>query len=295
MPTTRPPTTPIRTVRPGRTVIVWMPPPVGRRVWRTPLATIAPAATSRTAPRRTFRRSPNSGAPIARSTNTPQNAAGTEPSASQRTRSTFTVPRRKCTLPPTGFMTTAATMSLDTADNGLTRKRRTRMGVSSAPPPIPVSPTTNPTRSPASITPSSRSIALRQAHKTDRQARLLEKEGQMRISAKADYAVRAAAELAATAPQGGPVKREQLAQAQAIPPKFLENILADLRNAGLVRSRRGAEGGYALTRAADEISVADVMRAVEGPLAAVQGVRPEALHYAGAASRLQIGRASCRG
>jgi Rrf2 family protein len=107
----------------------------------------------------------------------------------------------------------------------------------------------------------------------------------MRISAKADYAVRAAAELAA-APAGRPVKGEQLAQAQAIPPKFLENILADLRNAGLVQTRRGAEGGYALTRAAGEISVADVMRAVEGPLAAVQGIRPESLHYAGAATRL---------
>ena len=107
----------------------------------------------------------------------------------------------------------------------------------------------------------------------------------MRISAKADYAVRAAAELAA-APGGGPVKGEHLASAQGIPPKFLENILADLRNAGLVRTRRGAEGGYALTRAAGEISVADVMRAVEGPLAAVQGVRPESLHYAGAATRL---------
>lgn len=107
----------------------------------------------------------------------------------------------------------------------------------------------------------------------------------MRISAKADYAVRAAAELAA-APEGRPVKGEHLASAQGIPPKFLENILADLRNAGLVRTRRGAEGGYALTRAAGEISVADVMRAVEGPLAAVQGVRPESLHYAGAATRL---------
>ena len=107
----------------------------------------------------------------------------------------------------------------------------------------------------------------------------------MRISAKADYAVRAAAELAA-APESRPVKGEHLAAAQGIPPKFLENILADLRNAGLVRTRRGAEGGYALTRAAGEISVADVMRAVEGPLAAVQGVRPESLHYAGAATRL---------
>jgi len=107
----------------------------------------------------------------------------------------------------------------------------------------------------------------------------------MRISAKADYAVRAAAELAA-APAGRPVKGEQVAHAQEIPPKFLENILADLRHAGLVRTRRGAEGGYALTRAAGEISVADVMRAVEGPLAAVQGVRPESLHYSGSAARL---------
>jgi Rrf2 family protein len=107
----------------------------------------------------------------------------------------------------------------------------------------------------------------------------------MRISAKADYAVRAAAELAA-APEARPVKGEHLASAQGIPLKFLENILADLRNAGLVRTRRGAEGGYALTRPAEEISVADVMRAVEGPLAAVQGVRPESLHYSGAAARL---------
>jgi Rrf2 family protein len=108
----------------------------------------------------------------------------------------------------------------------------------------------------------------------------------MRISAKADYAVRAAAELAAASPEGRPVKGEQLAAAQGIPHKFLENILADLRQSGLVRTRRGAEGGYALTRDASEISVADVLRAVEGPLAAVQGTRPEGLHYRGAASRL---------
>jgi Rrf2 family protein len=108
----------------------------------------------------------------------------------------------------------------------------------------------------------------------------------MRISAKADYAVRAAAELAAAQPQGRPVKGEQLAVAQAIPQKFLENILADLRNAGLVQTRRGAEGGYALTRTASEISLAEVLRAVEGPLAAVQGTRPEALRYGGAATRL---------
>ncbi len=108
----------------------------------------------------------------------------------------------------------------------------------------------------------------------------------MRISAKADYAVRAAAELAAAEPTGRPVKGEQLSRAQGIPQKFLENILADLRHAGLVRTRRGAEGGYALTRAPSEISVADVLRAVEGPLAAVQGSRPEGLHYEGAAARL---------
>ena len=108
----------------------------------------------------------------------------------------------------------------------------------------------------------------------------------MRISAKADYAVRAAAELAASSSGGRPVKGEQLAEAQGIPHKFLENILADLRQAGLVRTRRGAEGGYALTRDPSEISVADVLRAVEGPLAAVQGTRPEGLRYRGAAARL---------
>jgi Rrf2 family protein len=83
-----------------------------------------------------------------------------------------------------------------------------------------------------------------------------------------------------------PVKGEVLAAAQGIPQKFLENILADLRHAGLVRTRRGVEGGYALTRPAAEIAVADVLRAVEGPLAAVQGVRPEGLRYGGAACRL---------
>ena len=108
----------------------------------------------------------------------------------------------------------------------------------------------------------------------------------MRISAKADYAVRAAAELAAAESEGKPVKGEQLSRAQGIPHKFLENILADLRRAGLVRARRGAEGGYSLSRTGAEITVADVLRAVEGPLAAVQGTRPEGLHYPGAAARL---------
>ena len=108
----------------------------------------------------------------------------------------------------------------------------------------------------------------------------------MRISAKADYAVRAAAELAAAQPSGEPVKGEQLARAQAIPQNFLENILTELRRAGIIRTRRGAEGGYLLARPAAEISVADVLRAVEGPLAAVQGIRPEDLEYGGAAVHL---------
>src|SRR5882757_11284398 len=108
----------------------------------------------------------------------------------------------------------------------------------------------------------------------------------MRITAKADYAVRAAAELAAVEADGVPVKGEQLARSQSIPQNFLENILTELRRAGIVRTRRGAEGGYQLARPAAEITVADVLRAVEGPLAAVQGVRPDQLAYGGAAERL---------
>ena len=108
----------------------------------------------------------------------------------------------------------------------------------------------------------------------------------MRISAKADYAVRAAAELAAAQPNGEPVKGEQLARSQSIPQNFLENILTELRRAGIIRTRRGADGGYQLARPAAEISVADVLRAVEGPLAAVQGIRPEDLEYGGAATHL---------
>ncbi len=107
----------------------------------------------------------------------------------------------------------------------------------------------------------------------------------MRLTAKADYALRAAAELAAAA--DGPVKTERIAQAQAIPVKFLENILLDLKHAGLVESRRGAEGGYRLARPADEIALADVIRAVEGPLANVRGLSPDALEYEGPAERLR--------
>jgi|SRR5581483_4073993 len=108
----------------------------------------------------------------------------------------------------------------------------------------------------------------------------------VRVSAKADYALRAAIELAVSA-DSGPVKGERIAQAQEIPLKFLENILSELRHAGIVRSQRGAEGGYWLARSPDEIAVADVIRAVEGPLANVRGVRPEQLEYAGSAEPLR--------
>jgi Rrf2 family protein len=106
----------------------------------------------------------------------------------------------------------------------------------------------------------------------------------MRVSAKADYAVRAAVELA-TAGEG-PVKGERISQAQGIPLKFLENILGELKHAGLVRSQRGTEGGYWLSKPADEITVADVIRAVEGPLASVRGESPESLDYRGSAEAL---------
>jgi len=108
----------------------------------------------------------------------------------------------------------------------------------------------------------------------------------VRITAKADYAVRAAVELAAAEGSGRPVKGEQLARNQDIPQNFLENILTELRRAGIIRTRRGADGGYQLARPAADITVADVLRAVEGPLAAVQGVRPDQLEYDGAAARL---------
>jgi Rrf2 family protein len=108
----------------------------------------------------------------------------------------------------------------------------------------------------------------------------------MRVSAKVDYALRAVIELAA-ASDGTPVKGERIAQAQEIPLKFLENILGDLRQAGIVRSQRGIEGGYWLARPPDEISVADVVRTVEGPIANVRGMGPESVSYLGSAERLQ--------
>jgi Rrf2 family protein len=116
-------------------------------------------------------------------------------------------------------------------------------------------------------------------------ARRPRQNGRMRISAKADYAIRATVELAAAG--DGPLKGDRIAQAQSIPIKFLENIMVDLRNGGLVRSQRGAEGGYWLARPAGEITLADVIRAVEGPLASVRGTRSEELSYAGSAEPLR--------
>ncbi len=107
----------------------------------------------------------------------------------------------------------------------------------------------------------------------------------MRISAKADYAVRAAVELAAASDEK-PVKAERVANAQGIPLNFLENILGELRHAGVVRSHRGAEGGFRLAKPANQITVADVIRAVEGPLASVRGGPPEGVEYPGASEGL---------
>jgi Rrf2 family protein len=107
----------------------------------------------------------------------------------------------------------------------------------------------------------------------------------VRISAKADYAVRAALELVAA--EGEPVKGERLAEAQDIPLQFLEHILLELKHARLVQARRGARGGYWLARPPADITVADVIRAVEGPLANIHEAAPEELHYAGAAELLR--------
>ena len=106
----------------------------------------------------------------------------------------------------------------------------------------------------------------------------------MRLSARVDYALRAMAELAAA---GAPRTVEQLATAQRIPSKYLENILGELRRGGLLRSQRGPDGGHRLARPTPEISIADVIRALDGELANVRGNRPEDLAYTGAAASLQ--------
>src|SRR5947208_14333797 len=107
----------------------------------------------------------------------------------------------------------------------------------------------------------------------------------MRISAKADYAVRAAVELAGVSDEK-PVKAERIATAQEIPLNFLENILGEMRHAGIVRSQRGADGGFRLAKAADQVSIADIIRAVEGPLASVRGGPPEEISYPGRSAAL---------
>jgi len=120
----------------------------------------------------------------------------------------------------------------------------------------------------------------------------------MRLSARVDYALRAVAELASAtaaaqaddegaAHPGRPVTAERLAHAQQIPPKFLESILLQLRRGGIVTAQRGPEGGYRLARPADEISLAEVIRVIDGPLANVRGQRPEHVGYQGAAEALQ--------
>jgi len=106
----------------------------------------------------------------------------------------------------------------------------------------------------------------------------------VKVTAKADYAVRAVLELAAA--DGELVTADRIAEAQRIPRNFLDNILNDLRRAGVVATVRGAHGGSRLARPASAITLADVMRAIEGPLAAVRDVRPEALAYDGPAERL---------
>src|SRR3954465_3765777 len=107
----------------------------------------------------------------------------------------------------------------------------------------------------------------------------------MRISAKVDYAVRAA--LALPAAGRDPIKGEAIADAQDIPLKFLENILGELKHTGIVASRRGAQGGYWLPQPAKGGHPADIVRAVEGPLASVRGQGPESLSYKGEAVPLQ--------
>ncbi|MFD6885442.1 RrF2 family transcriptional regulator [Streptomyces sp. NPDC059957] len=107
----------------------------------------------------------------------------------------------------------------------------------------------------------------------------------MRISARADYAVRAALQLAASQ-DDGPLKAEAIADAQDIPHKFLEGILNDMRRGGLVLSQRGGNGGYWLAKPAGSISIADVIRVVDGPLVSVRGVRPPDLAYTGPAQAL---------
>jgi len=108
----------------------------------------------------------------------------------------------------------------------------------------------------------------------------------MRVSAKSDYALRALIEMAARE-DGRAVSAEELGRVQDIPHGFLQAILADLRKSGIVLSQRGQSGGWRMAREARDVSVADVIRAVDGPLVSVYGLRPESVSYAGSAEVLQ--------
>ena len=108
----------------------------------------------------------------------------------------------------------------------------------------------------------------------------------MHVTAKADYAIRAVVELAESA-QDSPRKVDDVARAQGIPVSFLENILTQLRSSGIVRSQRGPEGGYWLAQPPDEVNLAQVIRAVEGPLVGIRGQRPEEIEYVGSSESLQ--------
>ena len=108
----------------------------------------------------------------------------------------------------------------------------------------------------------------------------------MRVSAKADYAVRAAVELA-TLPAEVPVKADQVSISQDIPLRFLENILYELRQADIVELGRGADGGYYLSRPSEEITIAEVISAVDGPVGTVHGYEPQGLTYMGSSKPLQ--------
>jgi Rrf2 family protein len=108
----------------------------------------------------------------------------------------------------------------------------------------------------------------------------------VRVSARADYAIRALLELS-VGDEGLSVRGDEIAAAQQIPARYLENLLGDLRRARLIESRRGQRGGYRLARTASSITLADVIRAIDGPLAAVRDVAPEDLSYPGPAAPLR--------
>jgi Rrf2 family protein len=109
----------------------------------------------------------------------------------------------------------------------------------------------------------------------------------VRVSAKSDYALRALIELAVRL-QGDPVSAEELGRLQSIPHGFLQAILADLRRAGIVASQRGQSGGWRMARPPAEVTVADVIRAIDGPLVSVHGTRPESVTYNESAGALQL-------